>query len=80
MLMVSNIQNGAKKKQIQAALAQANKIEKEELLPKEQVYKIYEEGIARFKKAKQLLRPEWFVNEPKKPAKSSNKRSRRVRK
>jgi hypothetical protein len=53
-----------RKKKVKKALEKARELEKHKPMPKEQVVKIYKEGISFGEKIKSFLKPSWFVADP----------------
>ena len=54
-----------RKKKVKKALEKARELEKRQPMPKEEVVRIYKEGISFGEKIKSFLQPSWFVSDPK---------------
>lgn len=52
------------KKKVKKALEKARELEKHKPMSKEQVVRIYKEGISFGEKIKSFLKPSWFVADP----------------
>ncbi len=51
------------KKEVQKALAKAHEIEKVPVPTRQEIVKIYKEGMEEAEKLRKLLKPEWFIKD-----------------
>ena len=61
------------KKDVQKALEKAKQLEKKEPASREEIVKIYKEGLEEAEKLRKLLKPQWFISDTHKKKKSTKK-------
>lgn len=66
-----------KEEEIEQALQKAKEVEQHELLPTEQVVKIYKESLASLEKFKKMLTKDWFIKDVHKKKSLKKQKSRR---